>query len=98
MISEVQGALRKGGGFVFGNRLPFLVISTCGTFSLRHPKKGAPTRRQGETALTHIKFFRVTGSELASLRPFRDQSWDLARFVEDGCYGGVGGLRDTCPG
>lgn len=85
---QVREAPRKSGGFVFGDRLSFLAIFTRGTLSVRHPKKGAPTRRQGETALTHIKFFRIIGSELANLRQkenpgrLRGHSWVLARFAE----------------
>lgn len=48
MISEVQGALRKSGGFVFGDRLPFLAISTCGTlFTEASQERGTFLRRQG---------------------------------------------------
>lgn len=59
LVSEVRKAPRKSGSFVFGDRLPFLSVSTRRTNSLTEasPKKESPTRRQGETALTYIKFF-----------------------------------------
>jgi hypothetical protein len=111
MISEVQGALRKSGGFVFGDRLPFLAISTCGTlFTEASQERGTFLRRQGETALTHIKFFLVTGSELASLRPVSRsilgsgalcRGWMLWRGGIGGSGTlvlGDGGGHPSCPG
>lgn len=104
LVSEVREALRKSGGFVFGDRLPSLAIFMRGTLSQRRPRRGSPTRRQDETALAHMKFFRVKSySQGGAEGKPQSASWSLP-----GCgapcrgrmlsIGGLGGHGDTRPG